>query len=121
MNVMHPSGKHRLNVRVSGFFICVSAVAVLLTYVVEAKADPNFSAEQVEFFESKVRPLLVRHCYECHSEKAKKLKGGLRLDGRKLVLKGGESGAAVVPGKPGESLLIESVRWQSLEMPPKGK
>lgn len=121
MNVMHPSSKHRLNVRVSWFFTCVSAVAVLLMYGVEVKADPNFSAEQVEFFESKVRPLLVRHCYECHSEKAKKLKGGLRLDGRKLVLKGGDSGAAVVPGKPAESLLIESVRWQSLEMPPKGK
>ena len=64
MNVMHPSSKHRLNVRVSWLFTCVSAVAVLLMYGVEVKADPNFSAEQVEYFESKVRPLLVRHCYE---------------------------------------------------------
>ncbi|MCA9069187.1 MAG: hypothetical protein KDA84_09705, partial [Planctomycetaceae bacterium] len=60
--------------------------------------NPTPTAEQVEFFENQVRPLLARHCYECHSGKSKKLQGGLRLDGRALAIKGGDSGAAIVPG-----------------------
>ncbi len=88
-----------------------------------AEETIQFSADQLEFFESKVRPLLAENCYKCHSARAKKLKAGLRLDARALVLKGGDSGAAVVPGKPDESLLIKAVRYQSedLEMPPDGK
>lgn len=77
----------------------------------------------VEFFEAKVRPLLVAHCYECHSEeaaKAENLQGGLRLDNREGVQQGGESGPVVVPGKPDESVLIKSVRYsdKALQMPP---
>ncbi len=68
------------------------------------------------FFEEKVRPLLVERCFRCHSEK--KHEGDLRLDARRAILAGGESGAAVVPGKPDESLLINAVRYRSLEMPP---
>ena len=83
--------------------------------------EPKFSQQQLDFFESKVRPLLVEHCFECHSDSAKKLQAGLRLDTRALAIKGGESGAAVIPQKPAESLLIQAVRWESLEMPPKGK
>ena len=79
------------------------------------------SAEQTEFFESQVRPLLAAHCYECHSGRADKLEGGLRLDGRSFGIKGGDSGPGIVPGKPDESLLIDAVRWQTLEMPPRGK
>ncbi|MFT7642328.1 MAG: hypothetical protein ACI9G1_004085, partial [Pirellulaceae bacterium] len=86
-----------------------------------AQSTPHFSAEQIEFFESKVRPLLSQHCYECHSGKSKSLKGELRLDGREQALQGGESGPAIVAGKPNESVIIEAVRWQTLEMPPKGK
>ncbi len=81
----------------------------------------KFSAEQIEFFEAKVRPLLVKHCYECHSGEAKKLMAGLRLDGRELAIRGGDSGSAVSPGNPAESLLLEAVRWESFEMPPAGK
>jgi len=84
-------------------------------------AEPEFSPEQIEFFEREVRPLLVQHCFECHSEDAKNLKGGLRLDGRALAIAGGDSGPAIVPENPDDSLLIEAVRWQSYEMPPKGK
>ncbi len=77
----------------------------------------------VEFFEKKIRPLLVAHCSECHAADAKKLGGGLLLDSRDGVRKGGESGAAIVPGKPNESLLIKAVRYtdDSVKMPPKGK
>ena len=67
---------------------------------------PGFTAEQIEFFESNIRPVLVQHCYDCHSTDAAELKAGLYVDSREGVLKGGESGAAVVAGKPTESLLI---------------
>src|SRR5439155_21924688 len=77
----------------------------------------------VEFFERKIRPALVKHCYECHSAQSKKLRGELLLDSREGIRKSGESGAAVVPGKPDESLLIKAVRYtdRELKMPPKGK
>lgn len=74
----------------------------------------------IAFFESKIRPALVKHCYECHSKDAKKLGGKLRLDTRDDLRKGGESGASIVAGKPDESLLIHALRWEdNLEMPPK--
>ncbi len=77
---------------------------------------------QLEFFETNVRPLLVEHCYKCHSHQAKNLRGGLLLDSRAGWLKGGDNGPAIVPGKPDESLLIKAVRYQDdLKMPPKGK
>jgi cytochrome c553 len=83
-----------------------------------AKPDPK----AIEFFESRVRPLLVEHCYKCHSAGATSLKGGLALDGRDALLKGGEHGAVVVPGDPGKSVLIRAVRRQGdLQMPPKHK
>ena len=73
------------------------------------------------FFESKVRPLLVKRCYECHG--GEKTKGGLALDTRAGWQKGGESGATIVPGKPEDSLLIKAVRYEDedLAMPPKKK
>ena len=81
----------------------------------------EFPAADLEFFEKRVRPLLAEYCYKCHSAKSKKLKGKLRLDYREGAIKGGETGPAVVPGKPEESLLVESIRYQNedLEMPPK--
>ena len=85
----------------------------------EQDSPAEFSAEDLTFFESKVRPLLVDRCYECHSEA--KQKGELRLDARELILAGGESGAAVVPNNPAESLLLQAVRFESFEMPPSGK
>ena len=82
-------------------------------------AEPD--AASVAFFEKQVRPLLVENCHECHSAQAKKTRGGLALDSREAILTGGESGPAVVPGKPGESLLLAAVRGTKteLQMPPK--
>jgi mono/diheme cytochrome c family protein len=74
------------------------------------------------FFEQKIRPVLVEHCYECHSAEAKKLKGNLYLDSKAGWQKGGDSGeAAIIPGKPDESLLIRTVQHleEDMEMPPK--
>jgi cytochrome c553 len=71
------------------------------------------------FFETKIRPVLVAECYECHSQNAEKIGGKLLLDSRQGVLKGGESGPALLAGKPEESLLIHALRWEhDLEMPP---
>jgi hypothetical protein len=74
----------------------------------------------VEFFEKKIRPILVDRCYECHSE-GTKAKGNLLLDSRDALLKGGDDGPAVTPGDPGKSLLIKAVRYldEDLQMPPK--
>jgi hypothetical protein len=76
-----------------------------------------------QFFENKIRPIFATECYKCHSQQAEKVKGGLLLDTREGVLKGGETGLAVVPGDPEKSLLIKAVRYTDpdLQMPPKGK
>jgi hypothetical protein len=72
------------------------------------------------FFEREVRPILIERCYECHSAEGK-TKGGLRLDTRDRTRQGGDSGAALIPGKPEESLLIEAIGYSKhdLQMPPK--
>ena len=82
-----------------------------------------FAAEGEAFFESRIRPVLVEHCYSCHSTKAKKLKAELYLDNREAALKGGESGVIIKPGDVDGSLLIRAMRYkeESLEMPPKAK
>src|SRR5580704_17857556 len=79
--------------------------------------------QQLRFYESKVRPILVAHCSKCHSGEPKKTKGGLNLDSRAGWLKGGDSGAAVAPGAPEKSILFKAVNYQSenLRMPPDGK
>ncbi|MCL4788264.1 MAG: DUF1549 domain-containing protein, partial [Verrucomicrobia bacterium] len=78
-------------------------------------------ADQIEFFEKRIRPILVEHCYSCHSDKSEKIRGGLRLDNREATLKGGTSGPAIVPGDAAASLLIKAVRYEDedLQMPPK--
>jgi hypothetical protein len=87
-----------------------------------ARASPPAaaSASDLAFFEKHIRPVLIKRCYECHSSEAKELKSGLSLDSRAALLKGGDSGLAVVPGQPGESLLISSLRHDhpDLKMPP---
>lgn len=82
-------------------------------------AEPT--AEQLKFFETSVRPLLVEHCQKCHGEK--KQWGALRLDSHEALLKGGENGPAIVPGKPEESRLIRAIRHtdDDLQMPPDEK
>ena len=81
--------------------------------------DPKVQAAREQFFEQNVRPLLAENCYACHADK--KQKGGLRLDSLESILKGGDSGPAVVPGKPAESLLVEAINYDGLEMPPTAK
>ena len=82
--------------------------------------NKNPSSEQLEFFEKHIRPLLVQHCYECHGERSD---GGLQLNSREGLLRGGDSGAALIPGDLNASLLIEAVRYKNrdFQMPPQGK
>ncbi|MDA1016462.1 MAG: DUF1549 domain-containing protein, partial [Planctomycetota bacterium] len=72
----------------------------------------------VQFFERKIRPVLVQQCYKCHSADAKEPKGGLLLDTREGIRRGGESGRSVVPKSPADSLILEALRHEGLEMPP---
>ncbi|HXX95063.1 MAG TPA: DUF1549 domain-containing protein, partial [Planctomycetota bacterium] len=88
-----------------------------------ARSQEAADAAGLELFEKKIRPLLVDRCYSCHSAQASKVKGGLLLDTRSGVLKGGETGPAIVPGHPEKSLLVRAIRYtdEDLKMPPKGK
>lgn len=74
-----------------------------------------------EFFEKKIRPVLVEHCYRCHAQDSDPLQGGLLLDQREGTRAGGDSGPAVVPGNVDESLLINALRYEDFEMPPAGQ
>ncbi|HEY2953534.1 MAG TPA: DUF1549 domain-containing protein, partial [Verrucomicrobiae bacterium] len=98
------------------------ALTLLLSAPLAAPAAEPTKA-QLDFFESRIRPIFANHCYECHSQESGKSKGGLRLDTRDAVLKGGNTGPALVPGKPEQSLLITAVSYADpdLKMPPKNK
>ena len=106
----------RPRIFLSLLFLCSAAIPRLV-------AQEDLTAQQLEFFENKVRPLLAQKCYKCHSASRKTPKGGLYLDTREGVLQGGESGPALVPGDVARSRLIEAVRYgnSDLQMPPKKK
>lgn len=87
-------------------------------------ADEALAPADVQFFENKIRPVLIEHCYQCHSADSLKkndLQGGLLLDSREGIRKGGESGPAIVPGDVEASALIAAIRHETFEMPPRSK
>ena len=94
-----------------------------LTLALVSPQQGSADREGIEFFEKRIRPILVARCYSCHSAQAEKVKGGLVVDSREGLLRGGDSGPAVVPGKPAESLMIKAIKYSidDLEMPPKQK
>jgi cytochrome c553 len=85
-----------------------------------AEQPRGATAEDIAFFEKKIRPVLADTCYECHSAESKSVKGGLLLDSRDGIRIGGDSGPAIIQGNPNESLLLEAVRYgnKELQMPP---
>lgn len=101
------------------YFIAIASLPCVPAQ--EAGQQPTFPAQDIEFFEAKIRPLLSAHCLECHGNEATKIRGGLWLTSRQQLLEGGDSGPAVVLGKPEESLLISAVHFEDYEMPPRGK
>ena len=104
------------------FFVMTSLLSVGVR--ADQPSVPKPSAAGVEYFEKKIRPLLVNRCYACHSANAKTVHGGLRLDSAAALFRGGDSGVAVVPGKPDESPLIHAIQYKKdadIQMPPKGR
>lgn len=101
--------------------LCVLAFGSSLAGRSAQAVETEWKPEQLEFFEREVRPLLIEHCYECHSVDAKRVEASLLLDSRKAHLTGGDSGPSILPGDADGSLLVEAVRYESYEMPPKGK
>lgn len=101
--------------------LVLSVVAVLSLTLSPAFGETK--SEGLEFFERNIRPVLADRCFKCHSAQSEKLKGGLHLDSREGMLKGGHTRPAVVPGDPEKSLLVEAIRYANidLQMPPKGK
>ncbi|MEQ1829055.1 MAG: DUF1549 domain-containing protein [Pirellula sp.] len=95
---------------------CCTVLVALACANAGALAD-----EDVDFFERKIRPVLVERCYGCHSIESGKSKGGLRVDTKEAIRKGGESGPAIVEGDIAKSLVMAAIKYESYEMPPDGK
>src|SRR5712671_4202355 len=100
-------------------WMVLASIPLAVTIVGEARQAASPAAQPADFFETRVRPVLASNCYDCHTDTQM---GGLRLDSREALLKGGRSGPAVVPGDPEKSLLIQAVRQTSekLKMPKGG-
>ncbi len=81
--------------------------------------DQSPSAESVQFFEAKIRPVLIEHCYRCHSSEGQGIRGGLSVENKDALLAGGESGPAIVPRNLDESILWNAINYQDFKMPPK--
>ena len=97
-----------------GFLLALNSIEHLVAN------EPNH--EGIEFFERNIRPVLVNNCYKCHSTEARNLKGNLFLDSKLGILNGGDSGPAIIAGKPDESILLSALQHQdTLKMPPKNK
>ena len=84
-------------------------------------APTGYTDERERFFENHIRPVLVEHCYACHSAEAKTLQANLRVDSPAALRRGGDSGPAVVAAKPEESTLLQALEYEHWQMPPKGK
>ena len=95
---------------------------VVWCHVVHGEENPQTTAAnavRAAYFERHIRPVLVKHCYQCHSTRSQPLKGGLALDSAAGLQAGGDSGEVVSAGQPEDSLLLSALRHDALEMPPK--
>lgn len=107
--------------------ILVVALAVFLTSlsyhrsIAQENSTDQALTAKLEFFENKIRPVLVEHCYECHSSDSKTIQGGLLLDSAAGIAKGGDTGPAFIANQAEKSLIIQALRYESTQMPPKGK
>ena len=127
--VARAKGRHEHSARCAGGVVCLTRrIIVDRGARPAARGGPRAAAqnakitkEGADFFEKKIRPVLVHNCYECHSGEPGKAKGHLLLDSAEGMRKGGDSGAVIAPGHADSSLLIEALRYEGLEMPPKGQ
>ena len=102
-------------------FRLLAVYLVILCLPADLSAQEKLTQSQEEFFETKIRPVLIRECYGCHSNKSGNVRGGLRLDTKERTLIGGATGPAIVPGNVEESWLYNAITHQDFEMPPKRK
>src|SRR5262245_37175575 len=99
-----------------------SALAIACGVALGRAWSAELPPDQVDFFEKKIRPVLVEHCYKCHSENGEKgIKGGLSLESREGIRKGGDTGPVLELSNPDKSLIIQAIRHsdEDLQMPPK--
>lgn len=103
--------------------VLLTVLTISAAAAVAAADEPAAAgtAEQLAFFESKIRPVLVAHCYQCHAAESKIVQGGLRLDSRAGLLAGGDSGPAISADDSATSLLLQALRYDGLQMPPAGR
>ena len=122
--IHRPKGRcfHRSPVQCTFCNRAISFCASLAIAFADAPIQAGDS-RSFEFFEKNIRPVLVERCYKCHSVQSETVKGGLLLDSREGLLKGGDAGPTVVPGNPEKSSLIRALRYvdQELQMPPKSR
>lgn len=120
-------GKSPLRRLLAGLLCCLVVSTVSASdgleagETVDAAVTSELTAAELEFFEKKIRPVLVEHCYECHAADAKAVRGGLLVDSATAFRAGGDSGPAVVPGDPEGGTLLDALRYETFEMPPKQK
>ena len=105
---MIPRTPHRLG----------SVIVLSLFLAVDRSGAEDPAPSDLAFFENHIRPVLVKHCYECHSADSDQLGGNLQLDQADALRSGGESGPPIVPGEPGNSLIIRALKYDGVEMPP---
>jgi mono/diheme cytochrome c family protein len=113
----------------AGIAVCVALISAgrlpadIVAAPAPSRAAPAVSGEDLQFFETRIRPVLADHCYKCHSREADKIRGGLMLDTREGMLHGGDTGPAIEPGKPEDSLIVDAIGYKDadLQMPPKGE
>jgi cytochrome c553 len=113
----------------AGIAVCVALISAarlpadIAAAPAPSRSAPAVSGEDLQFFETRIRPVLADHCYKCHSREADKIRGGLMLDTREGMLHGGDTGPAIEPGKPEDSLVVDAISYKDtdLQMPPKGE
>jgi hypothetical protein len=111
-------------VRARYWFGCICSLFTVLLMSLSGYGDDTerpLSTEHVQFFEAKIRPVLIEHCYRCHSADGQSFRGGLGVDHRDALLAGGESGPAIVPGNLEDSLLWNAITYRDYRMPPSGR
>ena len=104
-----------------GFLVLVLSASLLVVSAQQPMVEQAPTAEQLEFFEGRVRPVLAEKCFQCHSSRTSTPFGGLRLDSRQGLLTGGDSGPAVVPGHSADSTIVQRIQGRPVLMPPTGR
>ncbi|MFZ4469473.1 MAG: PSD1 and planctomycete cytochrome C domain-containing protein [Pirellula sp.] len=111
----HSMVRHSVASWVTILWICGAAFAAA------SEDDGKLTPDQLDFFETKIRPVLIEHCYRCHATSEQSVRGGLSVENREALLAGGESGPAIVPGDLDNSSLWHAINYRDNRMPPKGK